>query len=243
MDKFKIGRIIFQRVGVPKRYSKKIADTLLRLYGRENYQRCQEDYWAKKYTAHILVTVISILSIVEQEATTVLFLFCMMHGACHYYLDQKLKEELVQYREKVLEGFFEFSSLYTLMINAGLNYRNALKHCIGDNSFSPYLDKAMKKMNSGVPDITAFESIPLECRETYITRYFGCIIQGQRHGNRSLREDLKKITLENWQERLKYHRKRGETLKTKLVFPMMLIFVGILFILMLPVFIQFQMMM
>ncbi|MBN2899302.1 MAG: type II secretion system F family protein [Clostridia bacterium] len=240
---YRIGKWIYRYCPVPKAYGKKVSDCLLQLYGiKEHHQRVQL-FWEKKYSIHLYVTFFSLIIGLRERIVTQIFLIAMANFVTHYYLHEKLKEAIVLNREKILEGFFEFSSQFTLMINAGLNYRHALEQSIGDHAFSPYLRKALQQISSGVPETAAFDAIPAQCREMVITRYFNCIGQGQRHGNKDLRKDLKRITEENWQEKLKHHRKMGEILKTKLLFPMMIMFVGILGVLLLPVIIQFQFMM
>lgn len=238
-----IGKMIFKRFSAPKKYNQKISDCLLQLYGREEYLSKLNFFWAQKYSFHIYTTLLMVILGLRETMSTRVFLLILGNFACHYYLYERLKEATSLHRESIIDGFFEFSALFTLMINAGLNYRNALECSIGDHAFSPYIRRALQEINTGVPEITAFGAIPTQCREVIITRYFNCIVQGQKYGNRDLRKDLKRITEENWQEKLKHHRKKGEILKTKLLAPMMMIFVGVLGILLMPVMIQFQSMM
>lgn len=241
--KYKVGAVIYQRIRPPRKYEQKVSDSLLRLYGTKSYKEKLYCFWSKKYSLHIYTSLIVILLTVGESLSSQGIFFLGGNVCCHYYLDEKLKEEIETHRRALMNGFFEFSSLFTLMINAGLNYKNALEYSIGDHAFSPYLNEAIRQIKTGKSEILAFEEIPLQCRETVITRYFACIVQGQRHGNRSVRNDLKRITEENWNEKLKLHRKNGEVLKTKLLLPMMLIFIGILGILLMPVMIQFQQLM
>jgi tight adherence protein C len=243
MKKYALGGWFYKKLKPPQNYHQRIKEDLLQLYGTKEYKPKVEEFWSKKYSLHIYITVAIVLITLRES---LLMRIVMMVGgqlSCHYYLHEKFKEQMQTHRQEVLDGFFEFSSLFTLMINAGLNYKRALEESTGHHAFSPYLFKALQQIRTGASEISAFEQIPIQCREPVITRYFACIVQGQRHGNRSMRNDLKRITEENWQEKLKLHKKKGEVLKTKLLFPMILIFVGILSILLLPVMIQFQLMM
>lgn len=243
MKKYAIGSYLYKRVKPPKNYQQRIKEDLLQLYGSKEYKAKVQEFWSKKYSLHIYLTVGVVLMTLSESLVMRIVFMIAGHLCCHYYLHEKFKEQLQDHRQDVLDGFFEFSSLFTLMINAGLNYKRALEESVGHHAFSPYLLKALQQIRTGTPEISAFEQIPIQCREPVITRYFACIVQGQRHGNRSMRNDLKRITEENWQEKLKLHKKKGEVLKTKLLFPMILIFIGILSVLLLPVMIQFQLMM
>ena len=240
---YTIGHIIYRKVSAPRSYNQKISDCLLQLYGRQEYLSKLQEFWAKKYSLHIYISLIICMISVRETVLTGVFLLLLGNGACHYYLYERIKEAVALHREEIIDGFFEFSALFTLMINAGLNYRNALEYSIGNHAFSPYLKRALQEIQAGVPEILVFSTIPSQCREVVITRYFNCIAQGQKYGNRDLRKDLKRITEENWQTKLKHHRKKGEILKTKLLVPLMIIFIGILSILLMPVMIQFQSMM
>lgn len=243
MNVNKIGEIVYDKWGAIDPLNKTIRTLLLRQYGPIDYREKLKLFWIKKYTIHFYCLIFSLLVSTEkivQEKVMIVFFFSF---AAHFYLLENLKAIVQKRQEKLLEGFFEFSSLFTLLITAGMTNKKAMQMSIGNHEFSKILNKAYLRMSSGIPEVAAFEEISSSCREPVITRYFGCISQGQRHGNKKLKEDLVRITNENWQEKLKLHRKKGETLKTKLVFPMMIIFTGILLILLLPVIIQFQGMM
>jgi tight adherence protein C len=243
MEKYAIGGWLYKKMKPPQSYHQRIKEDLLQLYGTKEYRARVEEFWSKKYSVHLYLTIgVGLISLKESLLMRIV-LMVGGHLCCHYYLHEKLKTQMQEHRQEVLDGFFEFASLFTLMINAGLNYKRALEESVGRHAFSPYLRKALQQIRTGTSEISAFEQIPIQCREPVITRYFACIVQGQRHGNRSMRNDLKRITEENWQEKLKLHKKKGEVLKTKLLFPMILIFIGILSILLLPVMIQFQLMM
>ncbi len=237
------GELLYRFLPLPKSYNIKVGNMLLQLYGHREYVERIKRFWIRKFGIHLYVVIMTIAVTYKESPTVALAGITFGQIGTHYYIHEKLKERSISHRQNIIEGFFEFSSLFTLMINAGLNYKNALHYSIGDHQFSPYLRNALQKMSSGTSEIIAFEEIPVLCREMVITRYFACITKGLRHGNRHLRKDLQQITTENWQEKLNLHRKKGETLKTKLVLPLMLIFVGILMILLLPVMIQFQLMM
>ncbi len=243
MNLYFIGEIIYSKWGTIEPLNKSIRTLLLKQYGPIDYREKLKIFWIKKYSIHIYCLFFSIivsLDKVFQEKIMIIFFFSL---AAHYYLLENLKATVLKRQEELLEGFFEFSSLFTLLITAGMTNKKAMQMSIGDHEFSTVLNKAFLRMSSGIPEVAAFEEISSSCREPVITRYFGCISQGQRHGNKKLKEDLARITNENWQEKLKLQKKKGETLKTKLVFPMMIIFTGILFILLMPVMIQFQGMM
>lgn len=239
----KVGELIYSRWGSIEALNKTTRTLLLRQYGPIDYQEKLKDFWIRKYSIHFYCIIFSLLISFDKGLGEKIMFLVFFSFAAHLYLLENLKANVLKRQEALLEGFFEFSSLFTLLITAGMTNKKAIQMSIGHHEFSKVLNRAYLRMTSGIPEVAAFEEISSSCREPVITRYFGCIAQGQRHGNKKLKEDLARITNENWQEKLKLQKKKGETLKTKLVFPMMIIFTGILLILLLPVMIQFQGMM
>ncbi len=235
-----IGRLVYKKIGILKSRKQALSEKFIKLYGVNNYVYELEKFIIKKYSLHIYFSIFSVLATIHESIKFKIFFIMLFNFICHYYMEQNLNQRVKQYRESVIEGFFEFSSQFTLMINAGLNYKNALYRIECKNNFTPYVEKAKRDIDSGVPEMRAFSEIPVQIREVVITRYFNCIVQAKKYGNRDVIKDLNKITEQNWNEKLKLHRKKAEELKVKLLFPMMFIFIGVLSILMLPVMIQFQ---
>ena len=240
-DKFwRLGLSLYRRFGVHGLIGNKSNVLILKLVGAKGYGEALEKHWAKRYSVHLYISLFTILAVGDQGISNFLTYLVIFNLAWHFYSISALTEEYRLYHLQVMDGFFTFTTLFTLMINAGLNQRFALEKCIGDHGFSPYLKIADQQIKSGMPESAAFEELSARFREPLISRYFGCIIQGQRYGNVKMKDDLKQITSENWREKLNLHRKAGEQMKTKLLFPLMFIFVGILLILMLPVIVQFN---
>lgn len=237
---WRVGLILYRRFGVHSLLGHKSNVFIFKLFGAKAYGEALESHWAKRYSIHLYMSLFMILGIGDKGIKDLVSYLAIFNLAWHFYSLSALAEKYRLYHLQVMDGFFTFTTLFTLMINAGLNQRFALEKCIGEHGFSPYLEIADQQIKSGMSESAAFEELSARFREPLISRYFGCIIQGQRYGNIKMKDDLKQITAENWREKLNLHRKEGERMKTKLLFPLMFIFVGILLILMLPVIVQFN---
>ena len=237
-----IGYFIHKRVKCSERTLFYVFENHRILYGKEKFKIKSIEYFSKKYFFHyFLVLLCGVLySFSDVERKNIIYVFIGGNFLTYYYFAQKLSDDVKKRKEQLLEGFFEFSTKFTLFIGAGLNFNKALEKSIGNNEFSSYLKDASKKVNSGRSVSHAFEDIATDCRDIIINQYISCIVQSAKRGNYNIAGDLKKIMSENWNTRIGIYKKWGEELKTKLLIPMMIIFVGIMIILMAPVVLKLQ---
>jgi tight adherence protein C len=96
------------------------------------------------------------------------------------------------------------------------------------------LNKTYLEIKNGKPEMTAYEDFAKRCRVKEITKFIAAIIQNLRKGNGELVTLLKLQSNECWQLRKNLARRLGEEASTKLVLPLMIMFVGILIIVILP---------
>jgi tight adherence protein C len=96
------------------------------------------------------------------------------------------------------------------------------------------------EIRNGKPEISAYEDFARRCRVKEITKFVTAIIQNLRKGNSELVPLLKLQSNECWQLRKLMAKKLGEEASTKLVLPLMIMFVGILVVVILPAVLQLK---
>ena len=82
----------------------------------------------------------------------------------------------------------------------------------------------------------AFREFADRCSLKAVRKVTSTLVQNMQKGNRELSYFLDEMSREMWEEKKNLVRQKGETAGTKLLIPMGLVFIGILMMIMVPVF-------
>jgi tight adherence protein C len=155
------------------------------------------------------------------------------------------KKMLLQRKEQLLSDYPDLITKINLLINTGLTINSSLRRIVNDYEHSPfscnrYLYKELKicisQIDNGISEATAYfylgRRIGLPC---YI-KFCSLLEQNLKKGTKELRLLLSsEVTFAN-EEKRRNIKKKYEKASTKLIFPMMLIFLSILILIMIPAF-------
>lgn len=178
---------------------------------------------------------------------TYIFFSVGLLGLVFYLTDKELNEKIKKRRLKIMIDFPDFINKVTLLINAGMPILKAWGKIVTDSrshkdqSERPLYVEAYRtflEIKAGKPEIKAYEDFAKRCRVPEITRFAAIIIQNLRKGNAELVPVLRLQALECWEMRKNIARKLGEEASTKLLAPMMIMFIGILIIIIMPAVMQ-----
>lgn len=161
-----------------------------------------------------------------------------------YYPDRVLSEGIKKRNFSIQYEFPDFLNKLVLLVNAGMTVHRAWEKIVQDRKEMTPLYKELNttylEIKNGKPEIVAYEDFARRCRVKEITRFIAAIIQNMRKGNSELVTLLKLQSNECWQQRKNMARRLGEEASTKLVFPLIIMFVGILIIVILPAIMQLR---
>lgn len=154
------------------------------------------------------------------------------------YLDLDIKSAIDKRREEILSDYPEVLSQLTLLVNAGMVVRDAWEK-VAENS-----DKALYKemqattveMKNGGSEIDAFYNFALRCSVKEIRKFASILTQNIQKGGAELTTSLKLMTAESWEEKKHSAKRKGELASQKLLIPVMIMFIGILIMVIIPVF-------
>ena len=93
-----------------------------------------------------------------------------------------------------------------------------------------------EEMKQGVAEIDAYQNFAERCEVKEIKRFTSSIIQNMVKGNAELTKFLREMSDEMWNEKKNMVKRKGEIANSKLLVPIMLIFIGILIVIMVPMF-------
>jgi len=149
-------------------------------------------------------------------------------------LDKQIKER----RMSIQIDFPDFINKLTLLINAGMTVGRAWEKIVEDNKketpLYEELSIAQADIRGGKSEHQAFEDFAKRCKTPEITRFIAVVLQNLRKGSSELVSILRLQAAESWEMRKNIAKRIGEEASTKLLFPMMIMFLAILIIVIIP---------
>ena len=91
-------------------------------------------------------------------------------------------------------------------------------------------------MNNGVGEAEAFRDFGIRCVIPEAKKLASTITQGIQKGNSELSKSLQEQSREVWEQRKQIVKRRGEKAANKLMIPIYLMFIGILIMIIIPIF-------
>lgn len=162
----------------------------------------------------------------------------MFSGLAYYYFGTVTKKKILKRSNEMLNEFSEVVSKLALLTNAGMILREAWEEVAfgGEGIIYNEMRRSVGEMNNGVSEIDAIYSFGSRCMIPEIKKFTATIIQGMVKGNSELSGMMLTQSKEVWQLKKQLVRRAGEKAASKLLIPMMIMFVGILIMIVVPIF-------
>lgn len=156
----------------------------------------------------------------------------------YWNYDMKITDITKVRDEEISRDFPEVLSKLTLLVNAGMIMHEAWEKVseTGDSTIYKEMKAAVIEINNGVSEIDAFLNFGNRCLNDDVKKFASTLVQNITKGNRELVDFLKNQTALCWEERKHSARRQGEAASSKLMIPIGLMFVGILILVIVPVF-------
>jgi tight adherence protein C len=158
--------------------------------------------------------------------------------AVFFLTDRELDEKIKRRRTAIQLDFPDFINKLTLLVNAGMTISRAWEKIVLDNKReSPLykeLEAALMDIQAGKPELQAYEDFAKRCRIPQVTKFVSVVIQNIRKGNSELVPILRLQGTECWEMRKNAAKRLGEEASTKMLLPMLIMFVAILIIVSIP---------
>jgi len=174
------------------------------------------------------------------ESTDKLLLLAVvvvMCGALYYYFATlpatKVKERSVRF----MDEFPNAVSTIALLVNSGMILREAWREVSMSAETELYMEmrRVNEDIDNGMAEMDALYSFGNRCVTPDIKKFTSMIVQGLEKGSRDLAIALRNQTDELWELKKQNTLKRGELASSKLMIPLMVMFVGILIMIMGPI--------
>ncbi|MFQ9516017.1 MAG: type II secretion system F family protein [Eubacterium sp.] len=207
-------------------YGEKYADYFLRVV------------YAQKITLTYLVLIFSFIIYGFTRDMMIMFAMFVLVGVTYYYFGQATNKKMENRSQEMLSDFSEVVSKLALLTNAGMILKEAWEQTAYGGKSSIYLEmqQAVVDIENGMSEIDAYHEFGKRCMIPEIKKFSTTIIQGITQGNSELIMALQQQSKEVWGAKRQQVKVKGEQASSKLMMPMMLMFVGILIMVLVPIF-------
>ena len=171
----------------------------------------------------------------EVAAMLVVLVFAVL---AYYYYGTLAGKKIEKRSEELLRDFSEVVSKLALLTNAGMILREAWSEIAFEGKGTIYdeMQLAVTEMNNGVSETDAIYSFGTRCVIPEIKKFTSTIVQGITKGNSELVSMLQEQSKEVWQMKKQLVRREGEKAASKLLIPICVMFIGILIMILVPIF-------
>lgn len=227
-------------------YERKLSAKLSELYGWRDV-RCRLKLHLARKVIYMIAALLAVTALGaamdEPDAGYLLFASAVLL-AVFYAPDRDLDKRIKNRNFQIQRDFPDFLNKLVLLINAGMTIPRAWEKIVKDRKdLTPLYEELYAtylEIKNGKPETEAYEDFAKRCRTKEITKFVSIVIQNLKKGNSELVSLLKLQSNECWQARKNMAVRLGEEASTKLVFPLMIMFVGILVIVILPAVMQLK---
>lgn len=194
---------------------------------------------AKTTYIFTMVVFVCLLAVLADSVEALLF-GILLGGLAIVYLDLTLQDKLTARRQELVLDLPQVLSKLTLLVNSGMVLREAWKRVsvTGDRVLYKEMQNTSLEIENGVMEADAYRNFADRCNVKEIRKFASLIIQNLKKGNEELAYFLKDLSDEMWEVKKNEVKQKGEKANSRLLFPMMLIFIGILLMILVPVFQQ-----
>lgn len=183
------------------------------------------------------VPLAGILGVVTDNAQMLLIGVCLAVLLVRY-LEKDINDKLEERREELMLDLPQVLSKMSLLINSGMVMREAWVKVstTGERALYQEMRITSNEMANGASDLEAFRNFSDRCAIKQIRKMTSTLIQNMQKGNKELAYFMEEMSRDMWEEKKNLVRQKGETAGTKLLIPTGMIFIGILVLIIVPVF-------
>ena len=168
-------------------------------------------------------------------ALVVVVLFAFV---AYYYFGTVTGNRILSRSEEMMSDFSEVISKLALLTNAGMIFREAWEEVAytGERALYKEMQTSIEEMNNGYAEVDALFRFGTRCVVPEIKKFTSTVVQGITKGNSELSVMLQNQSKEVWNLRRQTIRRQGEKASGKLMFPILIMFIGILVMILIPIF-------
>lgn len=217
---------------------RKIRKELCILYGEKYAEYFLRVIHAQKTTMGLTLLVLAVPMYGLANDMMAALVMVMFAALAYYYFGTLTSEKIIKRSEEMLRDFSNVISKLALLTNAGMIMRDAWEDVAftGNSVLYQEMQLAVQQMNTGKSLVDALYEFGVRCVIPEIKKFTSTIVQGIKKGNEDLAQMLQDQSKEVWAMKKQNVRRQGEKASSKLLMPMMMMLVGILVMVIIPIF-------
>lgn len=237
---YSMGYAVMELIRYPykSKFDRKLRSMLSILYEEKYVEYFLRVTYAQAISLAMLMLIASFIVYGLTQEIIILLMFLLLSGLCVYYFLTLAETKITKRSEELLGDFSEVVSKLALLTNAGMIMREAWNEVAFTNDRTIYaeMQRACVEMDNGVSEMEAIRRFGLRCMIPEIKKFSTTIIQGLEKGNSELTVMLQAQSDEVWAMKQQLIRRKGAQANTKLMIPMFIMFIGILIMIVIPIF-------
>ncbi len=208
------------------------------IYGEQHAEYYLRVNAAQRMTLSYLLIMAGLIVYGLVSDYTILFVFVMFAVAAYYYVASLPAEKLRKKTDQIMNDFADVVSKLALLVNAGMIMKEAWAKVAdtGDSELYQEMKRVTVNINNGMSEIDAYTEFGARCTAAEIKKFTSTIIQGLVKGNKELVEMIKMQSREIWEAKRHRVKQQGEKAASKLLLPICIMFIGILVMIIIPIF-------
>ncbi len=208
------------------------------LYGKKYAEYYVRVIYAQKVTISFTLLAMAIPLYLAAGDITAMGIAVMFAAVAYYHFGTVTEKRIFARSEELLGDFSEVVSKLALLTNAGMILKEAWEVVAktGESTIYTEMQLSVDEMNNGVAEVDAYYRFGVRCMIPEIKKFTSTIVQGMLNGNEELEGMLRQQSGEVWAAKRQSVRRQGEKASGKLLIPMMIMFIGILIMVLIPIF-------
>ncbi len=190
----------------------------------------------------MLVIPVSLVLYGLLQSPVVIVLFFLLEFLAFYYFQMQISDVMKKREMEISRDLPSIISKITLLVNAGMVLREAWAQVAqtGETTLYKEMQHAVEDMNNGMSEVDAYMDFSQRCQSAKVRKFISTVEQNVSKGNKDLVAYLKEQSQIAWTEKKEYVRQQGETASSKMLIPIGIMFVGILIMVIVPIFANFS---
>lgn len=217
---------------------RKLRQQLSILYAEKYVEYYVRVVYAQRATMASLVLLFAAPVYAFTENFLYFILIIGFAGFTFYYYGTLQKEKIEERNTQIINEFCEVVSKLALLTNAGAILREAWKQVAygGEGLIYDEMQLTVEDMENGVSDADAIYKFGVRCVVLEAKKFATTIIQGLSKGNAELSLMMQQQSSELWHTKQQLVKRQAEEAASKLLLPMAVMFVGVLIMIIVPLF-------
>ena len=239
-DLYSMGYTLMEKISYQYKgkFDRQLRSELSILYEEKFVEYYIRVVYAQSITFGLLLLVCSFILYGLSGEILILVIMILMAALSVYYFMTLSQKKINKRSEVLLSDFSEIVSKLALLINAGMIMREAWNEVAyaGDGVIYDEMRRVCTDMNNGVSETEAIRRFGVRCVIPEIKKFSSTIIQGLEKGNKDLAIMLRTQSDEVWEAKKQRVKTAGAQANTKLMIPMFIMFIGVLVMIVVPIF-------